>query len=147
MENNYQTLPQAADAERSVLGSMLKSSEALMLAQESLKEEDFYDPIHRELFSAMLYLSAKSQTVDVVTLSQELTRRGIAKELWDEALTELPESDDAIVSLLRSRLRGEAPEGDALRRAAGYLQRRGYSWEEIRSAAEQLKKEEEAWTN
>ena len=47
-----------------------------MLAQESLKEDDFYDPILREIFSAMLYLSARSRPVDIVTLDEELTRRG-----------------------------------------------------------------------
>ena len=55
---------------------MLRSADAVMLAQESLKEDDFYDPILREIFSAMLYLSARSRPVDIVTLDEELTRRG-----------------------------------------------------------------------
>ena len=75
-------------------------------------------------------------------ICDELYRRGIAKELWDEALEELPETDDAVLRLLRSRLRGEAAEGDALRRACAALQRRGYSWDEISRAVEQLKSEE-----
>lgn len=69
-------LPSQPEAERSVLGAMLRSAEAVMLAQESLKEDDFYDPILREIFSAMLYLSARSRPVDIVTLDEELTRRG-----------------------------------------------------------------------
>ena len=69
-------LPSQPEAERSVLGAMLRSADAVMLAQESLKEDDFYDPILREIFSAMLYLSARSRPVDIVTLDEELTRRG-----------------------------------------------------------------------
>ena len=45
-------LPSQPEAERSVLGAMLRSADAVMLAQESLKEDDFYDPILREIFSA-----------------------------------------------------------------------------------------------
>ena len=74
-------------------------------------------------------------------ICEELFRRGIDKELWDEALEELPEEDDAPVRLLRAKLRGEKPEGDALRRACAFLQRRGYSWEEISRAVEQVRQE------
>ncbi len=76
MESGYQALPHQDEAERSVLGSMLVSPQAAMLAIESLKADDFYDPAGRELFSAMQYVAAQSRPVDVVTVSEELTRRG-----------------------------------------------------------------------
>ncbi|MBQ3761588.1 MAG: replicative DNA helicase [Clostridia bacterium] len=76
METGINTLPHRDDAEKSVLGAMLKSSEAVMLAQETLKEDDFYDPINRELFSAMLQVASLSRPVDPVTISEELNRRG-----------------------------------------------------------------------
>ena len=68
--------PHHLDAEKSVLGAMMQSPEAVMLAQESLKSADFYDPAHRELFDAMTRLSAMGRPVDLVTLDEELTRRG-----------------------------------------------------------------------
>ena len=68
--------PHHLEAERSVLGAMLQSSEAVMLAQESLKPDDFYDPAHREIFDAMVYLASMSRPVDLVTLDEELIRRG-----------------------------------------------------------------------
>ena len=76
METGINTLPHRDDAEKSVLGAMLKSPEAVMLAQETLKEDDFYDPINRELFSAMLQVASLSRPVDPVTISEELNRRG-----------------------------------------------------------------------
>jgi replicative DNA helicase len=63
-------------AEKSVLGSMLQDHQAVLLAQELLHEDDFYDPANREIFSAMLHLSAMSRPVDLVTVDEELTRRG-----------------------------------------------------------------------
>lgn len=47
-----------------------------MLAQERLNEDDFYDPVCRTLFTAMVHLAAQSKSVDIVTLSEELNRRG-----------------------------------------------------------------------
>ena len=78
-------------------------------------------------------------------ICEELYRRGIAKELWDAALEEMPESDEAIEKILRSKLRGNySPE--SRKKAAAAAQRRGYGWEEIRAAMERLQSEDEAWT-
>jgi len=68
--------PNQIEAERGVIGSMLRSADAVMLALESLKEDDFYDPIMRELFSAILYMTSRSRPVDAVTLTDEMDRRG-----------------------------------------------------------------------
>jgi len=68
--------PHHLEAERSVLGAMLQSGDAVMLAQETLKSEDFYDPAHREIFDAMMYISSQSRPVDLITLDEELNRRG-----------------------------------------------------------------------
>ena len=69
--------PHNSDAERSVLGSMIKNSEALMLAQEMLRADDFYDPANAAIFSTMLALSAGNQPVDLVTLDDALARAGL----------------------------------------------------------------------
>ena len=42
-------------------------------------------------------------------IRSELYRRGIPRELWDDALQELPEQDDQIDTLLRRRLRSDTP--------------------------------------
>ena len=78
-------------------------------------------------------------------ICEELYRRGIAKELWDAALEEMPESEEAIEKILRSKLRGDySPE--SRKKAAAAAQRRGYGWEDIRAAMERLQCEDEAWT-
>ena len=42
-------LPNHPESERSVLGAMLRSNEAALLAIESLSEDEFYDPANREV--------------------------------------------------------------------------------------------------
>lgn len=68
-------------------------------------------------------------------IREELFRRGIDRELWDSAFAELPETDGTVDRLLQARLHSDAsPEN--LQRTQNYLLRRGFSWEEIRAAAE-----------
>ena len=74
--DSARTPPNSVKAERSVLGAMLRSREAAMQADESLAVRDFYDPANREVFSAMHALLATSRSLDLVTLDEELTRRG-----------------------------------------------------------------------
>ena len=71
-------------------------------------------------------------------VKQELHRRGIPKELWDGALAQLPSAGDAIRALVRAKLRGRAPDDDTSRRLAAYLQRRGFSWNDIRPVLNEL---------
>ena len=71
-------------------------------------------------------------------VEQELYRRGIPKELWEEALAELPDSADAIDTFLRGKLKGRKPDRAELKRLSDALLRRGYSWNEIRPALNRL---------
>ncbi len=73
---DIQKVPCHPESERSVLGSMLRSREAALLAIETLQPDDFYDPANREVYSAMQTISSASRPIDLVTLDEELTRRG-----------------------------------------------------------------------
>lgn len=68
--------PHSVDAERSVLGSMLLDTNALELALEQLRPEDFYLPAHETIFSCMRDIRNAGGAVDLVTLANELERHG-----------------------------------------------------------------------
>ena len=68
--------PNNADAEKSVLGCMMQDREALSLAFELLTADDFYQPANREIFDAMHALNTQGMPIDLVTVDDELTRRG-----------------------------------------------------------------------
>ncbi|HKQ20108.1 MAG TPA: replicative DNA helicase [Candidatus Eisenbacteria bacterium] len=67
--------PQAMDAERSVLGSMLLSRDAIATAIQNLDERDFYRDAHRKIWRAVLDLFDRNEPVDMVTLVEELKRK------------------------------------------------------------------------
>ena len=68
--------PNNADAEKSVLGCMMQDREALSMAFELLHADDFYQPANREIFDAMHQLNTQGMPIDLVTVDDELCRRG-----------------------------------------------------------------------
>ena len=70
-------------------------------------------------------------------IRSELYRRGISREMIEETLEEELSSseliDDRLDRLLRSKLK-DPQDRDEVRKVTASLYRRGYSWEEIRSA-------------
>lgn len=65
---------------------------------------------------------------------QELMRRQIPRDYWEEALELLPAAEDKLDALIAARLKGTVPDGAQRKKLAAYLQRKGYGWEEISSA-------------
>jgi len=67
--------PQSLDAERSVLGAMLLSRDAIASAIQHLDERAFYRETHRKIWRAMVSLFDRNEAVDLVTLVEDLKRR------------------------------------------------------------------------
>lgn len=72
---------------------------------------------------------------------QELQKRGISRELWDDALSQLPDSADAIDRFLQKKLSGRTPDRATLKKLSDALLRRGFSWSDIRPALNRLGEE------
>lgn len=78
--------PQDLDAERSVLGSLLLSSEAFDEVIQHLTADYFYADAHRRLFSTIHGMYEKGvRAIDVVTLANELQKQGDLAEIGGPA--------------------------------------------------------------
>jgi replicative DNA helicase len=74
--------PSAIEAEESLIGAMLLSSEAVSVAYETVEPEDFYRPLHGQIFGAIMALTHAGEPVDYVTVQAKLQERGaVAIEL------------------------------------------------------------------
>ena len=62
-----------------------------------------------------------------------LYEKGIPKELWDEALEELPEMDDAIDVFLRRKLDSRTLDAKQIKKTVDALLRRGHSYHDIQA--------------
>jgi replicative DNA helicase len=89
--------PQSREAERSVLGSMLRDNGVISVVVQLLRQENFYSDANQKIYKAISDLNDKGgQPVDVVLLAEELKQRGQIEdiggysylaELWDAAPT------------------------------------------------------------
>jgi replicative DNA helicase len=76
--------PQAVDVEMAVLGAMLLDKGAIGKAIEILDDSSFYKPAHQRIFTAMVALFERSEPVDLITLVEELRRRGDLDKIGGE---------------------------------------------------------------
>ena len=65
---------------------------------------------------------------------QELLRRGVDRGTAETALEGFAPDADRLRALLDKRLHGDVSDRREIDRTVAFLQRRGYSWEEIRAA-------------
>lgn len=66
-------------------------------------------------------------------IKQELRRHGVSRELWDEAMSQMPEQDEYLARFLRSRL-SDPGDRAQVKKVSDALFRRGYSWDQIKHA-------------
>jgi len=68
--------PQNLDAERAILGAVMLDRDALGVALETIRSDDFYRREHRVIFGVMCDLYEGDQAIDGITVAEELERRG-----------------------------------------------------------------------
>ena len=83
------TLPHDKRAEDAVIGSVILEPELLQDVVDKLSAEDFYQPLHKDIFKAFTKLSKASTALDDVTLTNaycgKLTNEVLATKLLDIA--------------------------------------------------------------
>lgn len=73
--------PQNIEAEQSVIGAILLENEAISSAIENLTPNDFYKDAHKKIFIAMLDLYEKSEPIDLITLTEQLSKKEILEKV------------------------------------------------------------------
>ena len=95
-----------------------------------LSEQGFLDD---RRYAGMVVRHYAGKNYGAGRIRGELSRRGIARELCEEAMQEAPQPDDKIDRFVAARLKD--PEDRAqIQKVSNALYRRGYSWEQIREA-------------
>ena len=77
--------PQDIDAEMSVLGSMMLTSEAVSVVSEILRPQDFYQPSHETIFDTIVELTGRAEPADAITVAGELKRQGLLSKVGGAA--------------------------------------------------------------
>lgn len=69
-------LPSSEDSERVILGAILLDNELISSVASELEVEDFYSPLNRRVFAAMIVLLNSSKKIDPITIGEELKKEG-----------------------------------------------------------------------
>ncbi len=68
--------PQNIEAEMCVLGSLMLDKDAVYKVMDALAPFDFYKPVHKEIYEAVLDLLKQRDPVDVLSVTSRLRERG-----------------------------------------------------------------------
>jgi len=69
-------LPASVEAERAVLTALMLNDEYAAVTMEILNAGDFYRPAHQLIYQAIIDLVAARQRIDLITVQDELNKRG-----------------------------------------------------------------------
>jgi regulatory protein len=105
-------------------------------AQETADWLERIGAINDEEYAALIVRHYASNGYGRGRIKDELYRRGIGRDLWEDALAGLTEQDETLYKMISSKLKGEKPDRKELKRVTDGLCRRGFSWEEIKAAVE-----------
>ena len=122
--------PMSARELRDKLTQKGESPEAASAAVDWLCEKGLLDDGR---YAGMVVRHYAAKGYGQSRVRQELQRRGVPRELWEEALRELPEPEDKLDAYLASKLKGPGDRAQVQKVSAALI-RRGFSWEEIRAA-------------
>lgn len=91
--NTEPVMPHSIEAEQSVLGGLMLDAAGFDGVAEVVGANDFYKAAHRQVFEIMVQLLESEQPIDVITVSEELNRRGQLQQVGGLSyLTELASS-------------------------------------------------------
>lgn len=77
--------PHSLEAEKTVLGGILVNNAYLNVVLSAINVEDFYKDAHRTILEKMIVLMDRGQPIDLLTLSEELSRAGQLEEVGGAA--------------------------------------------------------------
>jgi len=112
---------------------LIEKGESAEVAQETVEWLVEIGYINDEKYAGQIVRHYAAKGYGIHRMKDELYKRGIPRELWDDALEEMPDMNDAAVEFLEKKLRGSR-EPDDIRRASDALGRRGFGYDDINSA-------------
>ena len=89
-------------------------------------------------YAALLARHCAGKGYGPARVREKLREKGVPRELWDDALEQLPDNAEQIDRFLESKLRGQLPNEKEKKRLADALLRRGFSWSEVRARLNRL---------
>ena len=98
--------------------------------------------INDESYAGMVVRHYTAKGFGVTRIKNELYKHGVPKDLWDDAIKDMPDQQDKIDHYLYNHL-DNLDNQKQLNKVKSALLRRGFSWSDINNAIERYKEEYE----
>lgn len=85
-------------------------------------------------YAAMIVRHYAQKGYGIGRIKNELYTRGVSRDYWDEALANMPDQSDTLERLIETKLTSDEPDKKELKKLTDFLIRRGFTWDEIKSA-------------
>lgn len=85
-------------------------------------------------YAAMLVRHYSARGCGAARIRDELLRRGVPREKWDDALAAAPPAEETLARVIAAKTKGKLLDEKERRRLCDTLVRRGFSWGEVRDA-------------
>ena len=99
-KQNLRIPPQSIEGEKAVLGSIMLRPSAIHEINDIINADSFYVSKHSQIYKIMLELSSKGEPIDIISVSQKLTEKGLLDQIGGSSyLSELTNSVPASTNI------------------------------------------------
>lgn len=151
LEKSYKRSSLRAKGAQLASGRMLSKKELQeKLVRKGAEEEEAQDialwleelgAVDERAYAGILVRHYAAAHYGKKRIVQELQRRGIPRELMEEALVQLPQPCEAIEGYVAAKYKGRSLDFDERRKLGNALLRRGFDWHDIRPVLNALGEE------
>ena len=139
---NNRVMPSSLEAEQTLIGCILNSTDKFIEADTILNSEDFYVDKHKKIYETIKKLCDNSVSVDTVTVVDNLKKKGILEECG--GITYLSNLETGAVNYSRienyARIVKEKSDRRALVKAGSKLMEDAFEKEDVKEAIEDAEK-------
>lgn len=142
-ERAVRIISASAVSKRELQTRLVQKGESEEHAEQAVRWLDELHLLDDRRVAEQIVRNGAAKGYGAARIRQMLYEKRIPRELWDEALADLPPLDEAIDEFLRRRFRGKTPDRAECKRASDALVRRGHNWSDIRRALERYAPDED----
>ena len=118
---------------RQVEERLVSKGESSEIARETVEWLERIGAVNDEEYASAIVRHYIAKGYGLARIKSELFKRGIERDLWEKALSDLEGMEEAAFDFVVNKLQG-AHGKDDIRRATNALLGRGYSYDEVRAA-------------
>lgn len=93
--------PHSAPAEQAVIGAMLIDPSCIPDVIEKVKSDEFYIQANRDIFDTIFAMFSYGQSVDAVTVLEQMKVRGVYKDTTQQYLMEVMQITPTAANVLK----------------------------------------------